>query len=288
MVLLSAASFGTTPVLAKLAYASGLDAGQVLAYRFILGAAGLLLTAAVAGQSPRRLGAGRSARLLALGMFLYASMSGTFFFALVRLPASLTELIAYVYPSLVALGAWLFFRRRIGARHGAALLVSFFGLSLLVGGLQARADALAVLFAIASPVLYAAYILAGERLMRASPVILSSALVQTGAALTFTVGLLVVEGFRLPATPAAWAVLALLALVPSMLGISLFLGGLARVGAPQAALLSTFEPIVTVILAATLLGERLSPLQAAGAVTVLAAVVGVQFRQPATVAPLQQ
>jgi drug/metabolite transporter (DMT)-like permease len=58
-----------------------------------------------------------------------------------------------------------------------------------------------------------------------------------------------------------------------MIAISLFLAGLPRIGAPQAALLSTFEPVVTVTLAVILLGDRLSPVQLLGAAAVLLAVV---------------
>ncbi|HKF78729.1 MAG TPA: DMT family transporter [Candidatus Dormibacteraeota bacterium] len=289
MVLASAACFGTLPVLAKLAYASGLSATQTLAFRFVLGAAGLLALAGVLRQDPRRLGLRRALQLVALGMFGYAATSGTFFLALLRLPASLTELIAYIYPSLVAIGALVFFRRRIGPRQAAALVVSFMGLSLLVGGLGAEAGTggPALLLAVASPVLYACYMLAGERLMRATPVILGSGLVHTGAAVTFVASLAITGSFRLPTRPASWALLVVLAIVPSMLGISLFLAGLPRVGAAQAALLSTFEPIVTVALAVSLLGDRLAPLQVVGAAAVIAAVVVVQLRRPATVPPMQ-
>jgi drug/metabolite transporter (DMT)-like permease len=287
MVLTSAACFGTVPVLAKLAYVSGLSTTQILAFRFALGAAGLLGLAAILRQDPRRLGLRRALQLVALGMFCYAASSGTFFLALLRLPASLTELVAYIYPSLVAIGAWVVFRRRIGVRQAAALVVSFVGLILLVGGVQVRAAGPALLLAVASPALYAVYMLAGERLMRATPVILGSGLVHAGAAVTFVASLAITGASRLPTHPASWALLVVLAIVPSMLAISLFLAGLPRVGAAQAALLSTFEPIVTVVLAVSFLGDRLSPLQLVGAGAVLVAVLGVQLRRPATVPPMQ-
>jgi drug/metabolite transporter (DMT)-like permease len=61
-----------------------------------------------------------------------------------------------------------------------------------------------------------------------------------------------------------------------MLAISLFLAGLPRIGAARAALLSTWEPVVTVLLAAAILGDRLSIVQAIGGVLVILAVVVVQ------------
>ena len=64
-----------------------------------------------------------------------------------------------------------------------------------------------------------------------------------------------------------------------MLAISLFLAGLPRVGAARAALLSTWEPVVTVGLAVVLLGDRLSLVQVLGGALVLIAVVVVQGAQ---------
>jgi drug/metabolite transporter (DMT)-like permease len=70
-----------------------------------------------------------------------------------------------------------------------------------------------------------------------------------------------------------------------MIAISLFLAGLPRIGAPQAALLSTVEPVVTLALAVTLLGDRLRPGQLLGAAAVLLAVVIVHLQPEAREAP---
>jgi drug/metabolite transporter (DMT)-like permease len=80
----------------------------------------------------------------------------------------------------------------------------------------------------------------------------------------------------LPASAGGWAVGVGIAVVPTMIAISLFLAGLPRIGAARAALLSTLEPVVTVSLAVALLGDRFSFLQAVGGLLVLLAVVVVQ------------
>lgn len=276
MVLGSAASFGTLPILVKLAYGTGLSPVQTLAFRFLFAAAGLHLLAWLRSEHVFSLGARRLTQFLLLGVVGYAAQSAAFFGALCCLPASLVELIAYVYPSLVALGAWLVFRRSIGPWRVIALGVSFGGLALLVGGVRLQAG-FPLLLAIASPVFYAMYILAGERLMRGARALTASALVHTGAGITFGVLLLLAGQPHLPQNPASWPVLVLVAVIPSMVAISLFLAGLPRIGAPQAALLSTFEPVVTVTLAAILLGDRLNPVQLLGAAAVLLAVVVSQL-----------
>jgi drug/metabolite transporter (DMT)-like permease len=70
-----------------------------------------------------------------------------------------------------------------------------------------------------------------------------------------------------------------IALFPTMLAISLFMAGLPRVGAARAALVSTVEPVITVLLAAVILGDRLSGVQMGGGVLVLLAVILVQATQ---------
>ena len=72
---------------------------------------------------------------------------------------------------------------------------------------------------------------------------------------------------------AAHAGLAGLALVATVVAIGTFFAGLRRIGPGDAATLSSLEPVVTVLLAVALLGERLAPGQLAGGVLVLAAVV---------------
>jgi len=54
------------------------------------------------------------------------------------------------------------------------------------------------------------------------------------------------------------------------------MAGLPRVGAARAALVSTVEPVITVLLAVVILGERLSAVQVVGGVLVLLAVILVQ------------
>jgi drug/metabolite transporter (DMT)-like permease len=64
-----------------------------------------------------------------------------------------------------------------------------------------------------------------------------------------------------------------IALVSTVAAITLFFAGVARVGPTRASTLSTVEPAFTVVLAAALLDERVSTLQLAGGMLILAAVV---------------
>lgn len=279
MVLGSATAFGTLAIFAKLGYASGLGTEQTLAFRFLLAAIGMLALAMVIGQNPLRLRRNQLVTLFTLGGVVYTGQSLTYFIALRSLPASVVVLIAYIYPSLVVVAGWLFLHRLVSFWHWVALAGSFGGVAMLVGGAQfvlSSALAWPIVLAIASPTIYTGYILIGERVMSSVPAVAASAVIMSGAALAFCILAALNHQLALPRNASGWAVGVGIALFPTMVAISLFLAGLPRVGAARAALLSTWEPVVTVLLAVAILGDRLTIVQVIGGVLVLVAVIVVQ------------
>ena len=114
--------------------------------------------------------------------------------------------------------------------------------------------------------------------MGASPLALAT-LVTAGAAATFLVVGLVRGGPHLGFDAGGWGWIGAIALVSTVTAIVTFFGGLARVGPSTASILSTFEPVVTVSLAAAAFGETLAPVQVTGGALVLGAVVMLQVRR---------
>ena len=275
MVLASAAAFGTLSIFAKLAYRAGLGTEQLLAFRFVLAAIGMLVIAFAVGQNPFRLTRRQAASLIALGGVVYTAQALTYFIALRSLPVSLCVLIVYIYPSLVVIAGWLFLRRRVSTWHVIALIASFIGVALLVGGAQLQVNS-GLIFAFAAPLIYTTFILVSERVMTSVPPVAASAVMMSATGVVLCVVALLSGQLLLPATPQSWGISVGIAVVPTMIAISLFLAGLPRVGAARAALISTLELVVTVSLAIVLLGDRFTLLEAVGGVLVLSAVIVVQ------------
>ena len=76
--------------------------------------------------------------------------------------------------------------------------------------------------------------------------------------------------------PRAWPAIAAIGYHASFLAIQAFYAGARRIGAAQAALLSTVEPLTIVALAWLVLGERLEPIQLVGAGLIMVSVVVAQ------------
>jgi drug/metabolite transporter (DMT)-like permease len=276
----SGAAFGAMAVFGKLAYGEGASVGTLLAVRFALAAA-LFWALVLAGGSVREvraLGARGVGAGLALGACGYALQTGCYFAALERIDASLLSLLVYTFPAIVAAAAVALGRERLDGRRAAALTLASGGLVLVVAGAGAgHVDPLGAALGLAAAVVYSAYILVSDGIVgRMRPHVLS-ALVCTGAAASLTAGSALLGELR-PGelTAAGWGWLACLAIVSTVVAISLFFAGLRRVGPTTASILATVEPLVTVLLAFLVFGETLGGVQLAGGALVLAAVLVVQ------------
>jgi drug/metabolite transporter (DMT)-like permease len=276
MCLGSGAAFGAMAVFGKLAYGEGATVGTLLSVRFALAAAlfWALVLVGGAGREIRALSRRDLAVGLGLGACGYALQSGCYFAALERIDASLLSLLLYTFPAIVAAAAVALGRERLDRRRLAALALALGGLVLVVAGAGTGAlDPLGAALAMAAAVVYSAYILVSDGIVgRMRPQVLS-ALVCTGAAASMTVGSALIGQLRPDeVTVGGWGWLASLTVVSTVGAISLFFAGLRRVGPTGAAILSTAEPVTTVVLAYLAFGESLGPAQLAGAVLVLAAV----------------
>jgi len=215
---------------------------------------------------------------LALGAAGYSLQSGLYFAAIGRLDVSLVALLLYTYPAFVTIAALALGRLAPSPRIAAALTLASAGLVLvLVAAGTGAFDVTGALMAIGASLTYTTYILVSDGIVGAVDPFALALLVLTGATVSFSVAGLATGSidFALPAE--AWLWLVLIALVSTVVAVSAFFAGLRRVGPSEAAILSTFEPPVTVALAFAVLGERLSVVQLAGGALVLAAVVLLQL-----------
>jgi drug/metabolite transporter (DMT)-like permease len=270
LIAVSAASFGAMAILARLAYDSGADPTAVLFLRFAMAGAVMAAIMRLRGDPwPRgRLLAG----LAAMGGLGYVGQSFSYFTALTMASAGLVALLLYLYPVMVTVLAALVLHERVTPVKAAALAMALGGSAMTVGPEVGGGRLGGILLGVAAPAIYSVYILVGSRLTPQAGSIPSSAVIMLAAAVVFGV-LFAVQGPALPGTVAGWAAVVAISLVCTVLAIVTFFAGLARVGPADAATLSTLEPVVTLVLAAAVLGERFGAMQLVGGVLILAAVL---------------
>ena len=280
--LASASGFGAMGVLGKLAYGDGSTVGTLLATRFALAALlfWVLMLAGRATSELRDLSRRDLLTALALGALGYAAQAGAYFAALARMEAGPLSLLVYTYPAIVAVAGVLLGRERLDARRLAALVLASSGLVLVLASAgTGQLDPLGVALGLAAAGVYSAYILvSGSIAGRMGPRVFST-LVCSGAAVTLTAGAGLLGELRpQDLTAAGWGWLTCLALVSTVAAVSLLFAGIARVGPTVASILSTVEPVVTVLLAFLVFGEVLGAAQLLGGALVLCSVLVLYMR----------
>jgi drug/metabolite transporter (DMT)-like permease len=268
LVACSTLAYGVLPIFGKVAYAAGVRALPLLAWRYAIAAA---LIGAL-DRSPR-LPLRTRLRLWAVGgIFVFNSIA--YFRALELIPASVTSLVLYTYPVLVALLAGAAGLERLTLRGLLAALAAFAGCALTAGGSAAgeRLSAAGIAWALLAAVIYACFIVLSSRFGAGVPARTLAAHLSQVAAVVCTGAALASGGLALPADPRAWLSVAGIGVVSTVVAMTTFLAGMALVGPTRASVLSSLEVIVTLALAHLLLGERLSPQQWLGALLILGAV----------------
>jgi drug/metabolite transporter (DMT)-like permease len=110
----------------------------------------------------------------------------------------------------------------------------------------------------------------------------AAALMTTATAAVYCVLVLASGASLSPADiPAdAWLPLLGLGVVATAVAIQTFYAGVTRVGGARASIISTVEPVYTIVLAMLLFGEHLEPLQVVGGILVLVSVILAETGRP--------
>jgi drug/metabolite transporter (DMT)-like permease len=268
-IVASAAGFGAMPIFGKLAYAEGVDLPSLLFLRFAL-AGGLLAVVMQMRALPWPRGS-NLLLLIAMGGLGYVGQSFCYFAALQHASAGLTALLLYLYPAIVTVLSALLARRRLSLPRMLAVATALLGTGLAVGG-SLDGSVLGILLGVGAALIYSLYILVGERVTPVTGAMPSATVIMLSAAMVY--GLIVFwQGPAFPYSSTAWAAVGGIALFSTVVAIIAFFAGMARLGAADAATLSTLEPVVTVVLAALFLGEAVGGWQLAGGAIILAAVI---------------
>lgn len=277
LVVVGAALFGTLGIFGELARAVGLPTATLLGGRF------LAATAILWGYLARR---GYDVRLasrtlaveLGLGL-VYGFMSIAYFESLAWLSAGVATLVLFTYPVQVTLVSAVTLDESVTVPKALALAAALGGVALVASGGDVAFGLPGFVLVGAASLAYTVYSI-GTRVMVATvrPLVHAAYvfLGVTAAVLLYGVG---TGTLSVPTTSADWGLIAGITVVGTLFPMILFTAGLARIPASTASIVSTSEPLTTVVLGIVLLSEPLTPVIAVGGVAILASVV---LASPAT------
>ena len=268
LIIVSAVSFGTLAIFGRYAFADGLDIFTLLFLRFTLAAiviAGLLLF------RRERLPHGKELYLLiGMGAVGYVGQSFSYLTAIKFASASLVALLLYLYPVFVAILSTIFLKEKFTRLKFVALALATLGATMTANPQGGKWTG--ILMALSAAAIYSVYIIVGSGVMKKVSAVASSTVIFASAGIVYG-ALTVVNHPHWPSSSSGWLAIAAITLIATIIPVVTFLAGLKLIGPTDASMLSTFEPVVTVLLAAWLFGERLSPIILIGGGLILTAVI---------------
>ena len=268
LIAISAASFGTLAIFGRFLYADGVDTFSMLFLRF--GVAAVLMIMILLWRREILPGGNILLQLIGMGALGYVGQSFSYLTAIKFASSGLVALLLYLYPMFVFVLSVLVLRERVTWPKVVALILAVLGTALTVD--PAGGQLPGILLSIAAALIYSVYIIVGTNVMKHVSVVQSSAVIFASAGAVYGI-LMLFNGIHLPATSTGWLNVAGIVMVATVIPVVAFLAGLERVGPTNAAMLSTLEPVVTVLLAAWIFGEMLNPIVLLGGGLILIAVI---------------
>jgi drug/metabolite transporter (DMT)-like permease len=268
LIAISAASFGTLAIFSKFLYRDGLDIFTILFLRFGIAALLMLVILLIRGEKFPR---GKILlQLIGMGALGYVGQSFSYLTAIQYASAGLVALLLYLYPMFVFILSVIILHEKATWIKIVAILIALIGTALTVD--PAGGQLSGILLAIAAALIYSIYIIVGTNVMKHVSAVQSSVVIFASAGTVYGI-LMSFNGVHLPSTDSGWVNILGIVLIATVIPVVTFLAGLERIGPTNAAMLSTLEPVVTVLLAAWIFGERLQSIALFGGGMILIAVI---------------
>jgi drug/metabolite transporter (DMT)-like permease len=276
LIILSALSFGSISVLTVLVTGAGVPLLTAMAWRYMLGT--ILLGTIARPRQLRSVPVQRVMQLLVIGGCGQALITYLSLHALEYIPVGPLAFLFYTYPAWVALVAAIRRTERLTPVRIIALALALAGVTIMVGVPTEKLNPIGVLLALASALLYSAYLPALEHVQEGIPPIIATLLLIAGAATTFVIAALIDGELFLPAGGAVMSEILVLALVSTVIAFLTLIKGLAVLGAVRTAIIATVEPFFTATLGILVLGNALSTSTLVGGILIAAAVLLIQWK----------
>ncbi len=268
LILISTLGFSLFPILGKYVFAGGASVATVVFGRFAI-AALFFWAITIWREGFPRLPLKTWLTLWGMGGICYSMQAGLYISSIQYIPASLAALLLYAHPMIITVIAVIFRQEEFSKYKVAGLILSTFGLVLVLGLAIKGINSFGVMLGLGAAFIYANYILIGNRVLKTTSPLVSTTIISTSAALTY--GLI---GWPMGALTwnlswGTWAGIAGIALFSTVIAMLTFFEGIKRIGPTSASIVSMTEPLMTIVLAVILFNENLTLFQAIGGIFVV-------------------
>jgi len=270
---LSATGFGAMPVIAQIAYSYGSNVTTLLFLRFTIASLIFLLILKLSNIT-YDISKEDTFRLIVLGAAGYGLLSSLYFFGISLIPASLSGFLLYSYPAIVTILAFLGREEPLYRENFISLIVAIIGLAMILGPVFTSINLLGVGSILAAAFAYAIYILASNRVLKRVNWLSGSTVVTISAAFFFLVTGIFRGNLHLNIISYEIMLSGIgLAIFSTIIAVAGFYLGISLIGPSRASIVSSVEPLVTVVLSTLFFAERLTFTQFFGGLLIILSII---------------
>lgn len=275
-VIISAIVYGCMPLGAKIIYADGVNAMSLVLYRNLLAIPIMALLVKLQGDTlaVTRQELGKVTLLSMLGACITPLM---LFLSYNFISSGTATTFHFIYPAAVVLGGIVFLREKVRIPALLCVILCTVGACLFYTPEQ-HIDPFGSALALLSGVVYAAYIILLSRsgLQKMSGFKLSMYMSAVCSVVMLAV-CLALGALTFPGSLRGWLACLIFSLTLCIGAVYLFQQGAFLIGSQRAAILSTFEPITSLIIGVLVFREALTARSVLGAILIVAATVGISL-----------
>lgn len=270
--VISAIIFGITPILARIAYDGGANG---ISMTFLRAALSLPVLFLILKHRHIPIGLEQKYRkgILLVGTMGTSLTTLLLYMSYSYIPVGMATTMHFIYPTLVMIVCAVLFREKMGIYKICAFSLTVLGTFLFMD-FSSGAGTRGMMLALFSGVSYAFYMAYSEKseLKHMYYFKLSFYLCIIMTVVSGVWGILTgTLSFNL--TLKAWFFALVVSLLTSVGAVSCLQLGIQTVGASTAAILSTLEPITSIVLGILILKENLTPAKAAGSLCVILSIL---------------
>ena len=271
-VILSGAIFGSMPLMAKVVYETGGNSASLTFYRFLLILPFLYLLIKQDKNETLKITKEELKKILLVSTLGYGATPLLLYSSYNYIPSGMATTIHFIYPVFVILGCILFFKEKTNTIKIIAVLLCIFGVFMFYDG-DGDVNVTGIILSFASSVTFAFYAVYIDKsgLKKINTIKLTFYLCLIASIMMFIFSI-ATNTFTIDIKPIGWLITIVLSLSVG-LGTSLFQFGIKTVGPQSTSILSTFEPITSVIIGVLILNESFGIKTIIGSGLILIAVI---------------
>lgn len=274
LVILAGVSWGVISIFIHALDGAGLDSFDIMTVRTWGSALILLVYLAITDRNKLKIALKDLWMFIGTGLLSLTFFSYCYFTSIVESGTAVAVVLLYTSPAFVMIMSFIFFKEKINATKGIALVMTMAGCALVAGiaGGAAGLSMRGLLLGLGAGFGYALYsIFAGFALKKYSSLTITfyTFLLSGIALLTIRNPYAIVNRVDI----SLWPYMLGLVVIATVLPYITYTVGMSRMEIGKAAVLVTVEPLVGALIGVFVWGEAMSPMKLLGIVLILASVV---------------